>query len=183
MLHLRCRRQQQASSFHNQPLVLFGDFDPIRVDLSRTAEAPVTLEPAAMTSDAPVGQVAERAGIAVTVNSVSDAANINDFMTPAEGFAYIVVDVSIQNVSREDGAPYNPLYFRVRDADGYEYSATLAAPNPALSGGEADELPAGETVRGNVAFEVRAGATGLVLSYQPLVLLSDFQPIRINLGR
>lgn len=44
-------------------------------------------------------------------------------------------------------------------------------------------LPKGDKVRGNVAFEVAPDAKGFVLTYQPLVILGGFQPIRIDLGQ
>lgn len=58
--------------------------------------------------------------------------------------------MTIESVSRET-APYNPLYFKVKDGDGQEYTAGLmGADNPLKFG----ELPKGDKVRGAVSFDV-----------------------------
>jgi hypothetical protein len=70
------------------------------------------------------------------------------------------------------------LYFKVKDADGYEYNATLNSGDNALKSGD---LAQGDKVRGIVAFEVPTGAAGLILSYEPLVIAGGYDPIRIAL--
>jgi hypothetical protein len=126
-------------------------------------------------SIAQIGDRVEAGGIALTINGASTVSTI-DFMTAAEGKTYLVVDALLENVSRET-APYNPLYFSVKDADGFQHNSTLVAPDPSLKSGE---LPLGDRVRGNIAFEIPAGATGLVLTYEPLVILGGYEPIRVS---
>ena len=81
------------------------------------------------------------------------------------GNVFLVAEVLIEN-SGSAKAPYNPLYFTVKDGDGFEYNAALVAGDNSLKSGE---LAQGEKARGVVAFEVKQAATGLVLSYKPLV--------------
>ena len=126
-----------------------------------------------------VGQPQTAGGISLTVNKVSTTSSINDFLKPKAGNFYLVVDVTIQNLDR-DSAPYNPLYFKVKDADGFEYNMSVVAPDPGLKSGA---LAKGDKVRGNVAFEVPKTANGFVLSYEPLVVLGGYTPIQVNLGR
>jgi hypothetical protein len=90
----------------------------------------------------------------------------------------LVIDVSIENSGRTDETPYNPLYFSIKDADGYEYNTAFLAPDPSLKSGA---LPKGERVRGFVAFEIRSASVGLILTYEPLVILGGYEPIRIDL--
>jgi len=71
-------------------------------------------------------------------------------------------------VSSADTIAYNPLYFSVKDADGFESQAVLGAESdqPLASG----ELVKGDKARGSVAFEVKSAAKGLILSYKPIII-------------
>lgn len=127
-----------------------------------------------------VGQVGDRVesnGIAVTVNSVTAVDNVDDIFKPDEGNIFLVADVTVESVDK-DAAAYNPLYFKVKDADGFEYSYTFTAPDPTLKSGE---LSPGDKARGNVAFEVPADAKGLVLSYKAIDFSGD-DAIEFELG-
>lgn len=145
---------------------------PAMPDATPTPEPP-TATPAP--SIAQIGDRVEAGGIALTINSASTVSTF-DFMTAAEGKTYLVVDALIENISR-DTAPYNPLYFSLKDADGFQYNSALLAPDPSLKSGE---IPAGDRVRGNIAFEIPVAATGLILTYEPLVILGGYQPLRVS---
>lgn len=155
---------------------------PIGTAAPGSTDAPVaTSVPVATTAPAvTVGKVGERVesnGIALTVNSVSAVDNVSDVFKPKEGNIFLVVDVTIESVDK-DAAAYNPLYFDVKDADGFEYSYNFTSPDPTLKSGE---LSPGEKARGNVAFEVPAGALGLVLSYKAIDFSGD-DAIEFELG-
>ena len=124
-----------------------------------------------------VGERREAGGIALTITKVSKTNTISDLWKAKAGHVYLVVEALIENTTRDE-APYNPLYFKVKDEEGYEYTTALAAPSPDLKSGS---LAKGERVRGNVAFEVPTAAKGFVLSYEPMVILGGYQPIRIGL--
>jgi hypothetical protein len=126
-----------------------------------------------------VGERRESGGIALTVLSVSKADSIS-IWTPESGNVFLIIEVLIENVSRDDETPYNPFYFSVKDGDGFEASTAIAAPDPSLQSGT---LPKGDKVRGFVAFEVRLIATGFTVTYEPLVIFGGYEPIRINLGQ
>jgi hypothetical protein len=96
------------------------------------------------------------------------------------GHVYLNALVDIAN-QRDDEAPYNPLYFKVKDAGGFEYTGSLlGSPSPSLKSGK---LTPGEHVAGWVSFEVPVEASGFVVSYQPLVIFGGYQTIRVDLGR
>jgi hypothetical protein len=116
-------------------------------------------------------------GIALTVVNVSKVDSINQFLKPKEGNIYLVAEVVIENVDR-DQAPYNPMYFKVKDSTGVEATSVMLAPEPSLKSGT---LTKGDLVRGNVAFEVNAAASGFVLSYEPIVILGGYSPLRVDL--
>jgi hypothetical protein len=124
-----------------------------------------------------VGQRIESAGIALTVNSVEKKGELNQFMKAKPERTYLIADVTLENATRER-APYNPLYFKVKDAEGYEYSGSAIGDDKALKSGE---LASGERARGTVAFDVPSSAKGLVLSYQPLVILGGYEVLRVEL--
>lgn len=116
-------------------------------------------------------------GIALTVVKTEKKDELSQFQKAKAGNTYIVAEVLIENVS-VDKAPYNPLYFKVKDGDGFEYNPEIVGGDQALKSGE---LPKGDKARGNVAFEVKKDAKGLVLSYKPIVLFSGDEVIRVAL--
>jgi hypothetical protein len=120
----------------------------------------------------------EAGGIALTVVEVGTW-NGGDFAAPDPGNVYLTAQLLIENVTHDE-APYSLMYCAVKDADAFEYDASLWSPEPGLSSGE---LPKGDKVRGWVAFEVPEKATGFVLSYEPMVLLGGYETIRISLGQ
>lgn len=124
-----------------------------------------------------VGQRAEASGVAVTVHGVRRAQSVGSFSRADSGKVYVVADVTVQNTTR-DKVPYNPLYFKVKDADGFEYNPNIFMDGQGLKSGE---LAKGEQARGSVAFEVPTGARGLIMSHQPLVIFGGYQTIRIRL--
>lgn len=126
-----------------------------------------------------VGERRETGGISLTILSVSKANNIG-IWTPDSGNVFLVIEVIIENVSRDDETPYNPLYFSVKDSEGFEYNTAIAAPDPSLQSGK---LSKGDKVRGFVAFEVRSTASGFIVTYKPLVIFGGYEPIRISLGQ
>jgi Domain of unknown function (DUF4352) len=87
----------------------------------------------------------------VTINAATQFRP--EYGTRKNPAGYLALDVTY---ALESGtAPYNPLYWTVRDSDGHEYDFTVG-PDPRLKSGD---LAAGETVRGWIAFDVPAGAT------------------------
>lgn len=128
-----------------------------------------------------VGQVGARqeaGGIALTVEKVSKIDQAGQFARAKPGNTYLVADVVLENPGRDE-APYNPLYFKVKDGTGQEYTASLIGPDNSLKSGN---LAKGDKVRGAVSFEVPTAAKGFVLSYEPIVILGGYRPIRIDLG-
>lgn len=135
--------------------------------------------PAAPAATGP-GKINDRievSGIALTVTKVEQKAELGQFNKAKDGNIFVVAEVLIENVN-SDKAPYNPLYFSVKDGDGFESNAELVAGDQALQSGD---LAKGDKARGNVAFEVKKGATGLVLQYKPLVF-GRSEAIRVALN-
>lgn len=152
---------------------------PAPSNTPRPTNTPQPPPPTATPNVGKVGEAREAAGVVVTVNGVNKAQAINQFVRPTPGNVYLVADVTVGS-NRDQETPYNLLYFKLKDDSGREYNTSLFAPEPSFKSGN---LPKGDKARGNLAFEVPPDAKGFVLTYQPLVLLGGFQPIRIDLGQ
>jgi len=88
-------------------------------------------------------------------------------------------DTTTTYVERDEEAPHNPMYFSVKDAEGFEYNTSLASKDPSLKSGN---LAKGDKARGFVCFEVSKEAKGFVVEYEPIVILGGYKPIRVDLG-
>jgi len=117
-------------------------------------------------------------GVALTVNTVARKVEISPLFHAGAGKTFLVVDISVENTWNAN-EPYNPLYFKVKDSEGYEYIPGLVADDRPLTAGE---LPPGDRARGTVTFEIAGTSRGLTLSYQPLVIFGGYRTIRIALG-
>lgn len=140
-----------------------------------------TAAPAAPAPAAVVGKVGDRVeanGIALTVVKTEQKDELSQFQKAKDGNTYVIAEVLIENVSA-DKVPYNPLYFKVKDGDGFEYNPEISGGDQALKSGD---LVKGDKARGTVAFEVKETAKSLIMSYKPLVLFSGDEAIRVALN-
>jgi hypothetical protein len=179
--HVAFEIMEKSTGFvlNYEPLSLFGGYKEIKVDLSQTAENPIKEpEPKAIPAKFKIGEKAELEGVALTILGMSQQAKLAEIMTPSEGYTFVDLEVLIENIGRDDETPYNPLYFKIKDSKGYEYTSSMMSVDPSLTSGD---LSKGEKVRGHVAFEVKADATGVVAIYQPQVILGGYEKIVVNL--
>lgn len=157
------KHQLNFATLSDEVLAALPDGEPL------DGQVPVALiaEPAAP-APAPAGQRVAAGRYALTVMEVRDPAiSDNMFIKPEAGNRFVAVLVRVENLSNEP-APYNPLYFKLRDAAGFEYNASLfAAAEPSLKAGE---LPAGDSALGWVTFEIGEAARPTSLKYKPLIL-------------
>lgn len=130
------------------------------------AAAPVaaTAAPAA-TGPAKVGDRVIAGDTALTVVKTERKSELSQFQKAKDGMTFVIVEVLIENAGTAKGT-YNLLYFKARDAEGFEYNPALGVDQPLQAG----ELDTGGKARGNVAFEVKAEAKGLVVEYKPLTI-------------
>jgi hypothetical protein len=138
--------------------------------------------PVTATSEPPaigkIGERVERYGIALTVEKITTSTRISNFSPPNKGNVYLIIAVALENTQKEE-ANYNSFYFSIKDNNGFEYNLTPIYPEPPLQSGK---LANGAVTKGNISFEVRQDAKGLILTYQPKGLSGSFDPIRINLN-
>ena len=161
-----------------QPLVLFGGYETLSVDLDHMSDKPAVLNTAvAPMPDGKVGEKIEFAGVAMIVVK-ADKVQKAGFLTPKAGNVIVDIEVIIQNASRDETMPYNTMYFKVKDGSGYEFDPSFGSIEPSLHSGD---LVKGDIARGHIAVEVPEKAVGLVLSFEPVVLFSNYNVIRVDL--
>lgn len=142
-------------------------------------EAPTEAPPteAAPATLATIGQAVDGNGYLLTVNGVERMDTLSGVFTADEGKVYVVADVTIEATQAD--VPYNFFYFGLKDSEAFTYDPAIGA-DPDIGSGT---LPAGDRARGLVAFEVPEGATGLVLHYEPIVILGGYEAVRVDLGQ
>ncbi|MDR9756308.1 MAG: DUF4352 domain-containing protein [Thermoanaerobacterales bacterium] len=110
-----------------------------------------------------IGERVEMGELVITVNSVNDSQG-SEFLKPAAGHVYKIVDCTIENLSDEAEVISSLMMFKMADSKGYNYNVTIAdSSKPSLDG----ELGPGRKMRGEIAFEVPTDATGLELIFEP----------------
>lgn len=87
-----------------------------------------------------------------------------DVIKPAAGSKWVAALVEIEGIN-PDGATYNPFFFKVRDAEGFEYNFSAFGKEPQLQ--SSNELKPGQKVKGWVTFEVPDSDGKLTLVYLP----------------
>lgn len=136
-----------------------------------------TIAPAAPVIGKP-GDRIEQDGMALTLVNVEEKTELNQFSKAKDGSVFKVVEVVIENVSSDKEVSYNPFYFKVKDADGFEYNASTSPENSLSSG----KLTKGDKARGFLAFEVKIAAKDIVMSYEPLRMSGGPPPIKFSLA-
>lgn len=111
-----------------------------------------------------VGRAVRSGNYELLVNSVVDPYTSSDeFSQPDAGNRYVVVDVSITNVS-SGTQDYNSYDFKLRDSDNFQYDSTYSDVQQELSSGS---VIAGETIRGKLSFQVPQSARLTRLVFEP----------------
>jgi hypothetical protein len=95
---------------------------------------------------------------------------------PQAGKKWVAALVEIEGIN-PNGATYNPFFFKVRDAEGFEYNFTPFGKEPQLQ--SSNDLQPGKKVKGWVNFEVPKGGKAVVLVYTPGFL---GEPVEVSLG-
>lgn len=137
-----------------------------------------TVAPTAVATPVPLPPREDVVAATLTVNSARRATDLSPFTRANPGRVFIVVDVTLASTGSER-LPYSPLEFTVKDADGYEHQTVLAEVQNGLLNGT---LGPGQRVRGVLAFDVPAGATGLTVSYRPIGTGRTRLPVTATLG-
>lgn len=122
--------------------------------------APETFEP---------GDIVEIGDFTLVVNSVESSTG-SDFIKPAEGYEFVIVDVTLENKLDESVAVSSLLQMSVKDATGQKYGVNLLASTAGGGTTPDGELAASEKLRGQVGFEVPLDAEGLLFVFDPNIV-------------
>lgn len=111
-----------------------------------------------------VGDTVQHGAFELTVHGVTDPLEpADEFFGPDAGNRWLMVEVSITNVSDEP-QDYGSYDFKVKDADNFEYTTGFVDLQRELTSGS---LPPGDTVRGQIGFEVPENAAIVRLIFDP----------------
>lgn len=125
---------------------------------TKTPKATATPKVTATPTEEPRAGTAQQVGDArVTYNSWREDPG-GQFLKPAEGSKWIVVDLTVENTGDDEYAMSTILQMQMRDAEGRTYDIAIG---PDLRGSLDVVIPVADKVTGEVAFEVPAAASGL----------------------
>ena len=105
----------------------------------------------------------------VTVNSVKTNTG-SEFSQPRSGYTYLVVDVTLKNISSSNQDASSIMMFGLKDQTGQTYTMTFtdfakAAPDGTVS--------SGSLLRGELVYEVPSSMHAFNFSFQPSFLTTD----------
>ena len=107
-----------------------------------------------------VGDTVRLGDLHVTVNSVRASLG-DDFFTPEEENYFIYVDVTFRNEGNKPEVVSTLLSMEIRDAEGRSYDVDLSAIAAAGSPSPDGEIAPGDTIRGEVGYQLPTSATDL----------------------
>lgn len=127
-----------------------------------------------------VGEKARVGEFNVTVNASRTSTGTNEYLKPKEGHIYLLVDVTLENMTTQTQTVSTMLFFKVQDSDAYAYGISMAGGEG--KGSVEGDLAAGRAIRGEVGFELPATSKGLELVFTPLSFNTKHQGI-FSLGK
>ncbi|WP_424805108.1 DUF4352 domain-containing protein [Rhodococcus sp. 27YEA15] len=125
-----------------------------------------------------VGDVVELGDWRVQVHGVVDPyVSTNDFITPAAGNRYVVVDTEVTNNGSKPSTVSSIMCFELQDSTNKSYNMTITGSSTA---GVDGELAPGAARRGELAYEVPEAATGLRLQFKCNLFSSGSATINLS---
>ena len=97
----------------------------------------------------------------VTVNSVKTSQG-DDVFQPKSGNTFLIVDVTLKNVSNQEQNVSSLLMFTLKDATGQTYNETIVDNTTPPDG----KLEAGDVLRGQLPYEVPQSQHNFTLAFQ-----------------
>lgn len=97
----------------------------------------------------------------VTVNSAKISQG-DDVFQPKSGNTFLIVDVSLKNVSSQEQNVSSLLMFTLKDATGQQYNETVTDGATPPDG----KVEAGDTLRGQLSYEVPQAQHSFTLAFQ-----------------
>lgn len=133
-------------------------------------DEPVAIEPPAQLAGETaaetfaVGDIIDLGDLGLTVHGVTFPAG-DEFTQPDEGYRFVVVDVAVENRTDTAQNISSMLQMQLKDATGQAYDVDLMAQVAAGGASPDGELAPGETLRGQIGFQVPVDAANLVFVF------------------
>ena len=138
---------------------VFG-FGKVNVALGETAtvvEAPLEITGEQEVATFNVGDTVAIDSLNITLNEITNPEG-GDFANLDEGNQFLVVDITLENIGSEPEFVSSILQMQVKDQDGFVYTVDIFAPTESSPEGE---IVAGETIRGQIGYQVPVDAETL----------------------
>ncbi len=145
-----------------------------------SVEAPAEIAGETEITTFEVGDIIEIGDLGLVVNEVTFPTG-DDFNQPDDGKKFIVVDLSITNNTDTAQAISSLLQMEIKDATGQSYDVDLMASVAAGGASPDGELAPGETLRGQVGYQVPVGAQDLVFVFDGDVFGSGKVFVKISI--
>lgn len=101
----------------------------------------------------------------VTVNSAKTSQG-DEFTTPTAGSQFVIVDVTLKNVSSTEQNVSSAVNFSLQDSTGQKYNETILSGKTPPDG----KVEAGTLLRGQLAYEVPTSQKKLTFNFEPDLL-------------
>ncbi|HMR77217.1 MAG TPA: DUF4352 domain-containing protein [Polyangiaceae bacterium] len=125
-----------------------------------------------------VGEKATAPDYAMVIDNVKEC-KVKYYFRAKKGNIKLGIETTIEGTADKDVA-VNPFYAKITDSEGYSYTSTFGGCTPDL---KSVRVGKGEKAKGWITFEVPKNATGLKLSYNPIIIGSGKQQLKFDLGR
>lgn len=145
-----------------------GSVDKVVVKMPASGStSPTPTPPSSPTPTTTVLKRMEVDGVALSVLSVATTTKHGMWVPEGDGNVFLDVQVTFENLAREETYSVNTLYFSVKDSNGNAYGHVM------LGGLDPDvpltHLAKGQSVSGYVSFVVPQSASGFTLVYSPFL--------------
>jgi hypothetical protein len=136
-------------------------------DQPQSLDAPSGMMPGEQTQAVhAVGEAIDAGNLRLTVHALIDVPGTTIFY-PDSGAKFVAVDLTLQNIGNAPQNVSSLLQMSLKDASGQRYDLHLGAQAAAGASPPDGELSPGESLRGQVAYQVPEGAQGLVFTFDP----------------
>jgi hypothetical protein len=118
------------------------------------------------------GGGAGQAGVGVKINSQTTSSQLGSgdiVSTPKAGYQYLVFNVTVTNLNKNDWDIGNPYYFKLSTSDGTAYTYSSASYYTGNELNSVSHTNPGEKVSGLVAFEIPQSVKATQLVYNDYV--------------
>jgi hypothetical protein len=125
-----------------------------------------------------VGDTVDLGQVRITVEGFRDVPGTTVFH-PNSGARFVAVDLTLENISQSPLSVSSLLQMTLKDSSGQTYDLHLGAQAAAGTSPPDGELSPGETLRGEVAYQVPQDAQGLVFVFDPNLV--GYGKVRVSL--